>query len=315
MTNDWFIQVMGEVQGPLNSAQIKQLARIGQIVSDTPVRRGERGNWVTADQVQGLFAQHHGTQKATPSLAPPVELPHKNGAPPRPPNAAPMLSQVKAKSNSLPQRKNTIVGEVVYAIDPMFKRYLTPWIIRCTWCLVLLAALLGIGLFFFVDVRVLANAEPDMSEVAHAEFEVDSARQLLQRLEEIHERFAPSEKRRARSAKQEATQPPTEKPQDPIAEAKRQLADAERRLVEAKSKVESKWSAAMKLLPGQVILLGLQLIASTLAVLWLRVILESGIVLFNIVTKLGSIDDRLAAMNNQPMIAAAAVAERPTAEY
>ena len=52
----------------------------------------------------------------------------------------------------------------------------------------------------------------------------------------------------------------------------------------------------MTRMPAQALLYAIQLIGCVIAILWVRVILEIGVVLFNIVTKLGSIDSHLAGM-------------------
>ena len=308
MANDWYAQIMGETQGPLTSAQVKQLARIGQIATDTLLKRGENGTWVSADQVQGLFAPSARTNGHTPP-APPVQPPphDRNGGSPKLPVAKESMPFVKPKVASTRRRKQGgLFAGIVYAIDPMFERYLTPWIIRCTWGLVLLAAVLAMGFFVFVDGLVLANAQPDRSAVALAEMDVNEARALVHEIEEMRERWkrqaSPSGRDYSRSEpydSSESNSRPEVSKVDALDEAKTRLAIAEKRLADAIANAPTKWQAAMELAPGQALLLALQSIACILAVLWLRVLLESGIVLFNIVTKLGSIDDRLAVMNRR----------------
>jgi hypothetical protein len=53
--SDWYYMVMGEVYGPVDRQQLKQLARRGEVTQDTAVREGETGQWQTADHVEGLL--------------------------------------------------------------------------------------------------------------------------------------------------------------------------------------------------------------------------------------------------------------------
>lgn len=46
---------MGEVSGPLSSAELRQQAQQGRIGHDALVRKGEDGDWVLIDRIKGLF--------------------------------------------------------------------------------------------------------------------------------------------------------------------------------------------------------------------------------------------------------------------
>lgn len=50
----WFFQVMGEVVGPLKSAQLLDKIRAGEIVAETQIRKDD-SQWVPAGEVGGLF--------------------------------------------------------------------------------------------------------------------------------------------------------------------------------------------------------------------------------------------------------------------
>lgn len=52
----WFVLHNGKAQGPLDSPQLKALAVQGEIDTETQVAQNERGPWVAARHVKGLFA-------------------------------------------------------------------------------------------------------------------------------------------------------------------------------------------------------------------------------------------------------------------
>lgn len=54
MAAEWFYQLMGSQLGPVSGAELLALAQRGTITHDTLVRKGANGNWVSAQQVQGL---------------------------------------------------------------------------------------------------------------------------------------------------------------------------------------------------------------------------------------------------------------------
>lgn len=143
MKNEWYFQLMGEEKGPVTAAQLRALAANGTITRNTHVRRGEGGKWVIADQVQGLF-NGAATQSAPPQPPPPPQLP-----PQPPPQQSPLMASLSNSTGQLAAQVTTAASsgfgrKLVYWFDPMFKRYLTPWIVRVSWGLVLLAALFGV---------------------------------------------------------------------------------------------------------------------------------------------------------------------------
>jgi GYF domain 2 len=73
MPKQWFFEVMGELVGPLTSAELIQRAQKGEVLPDTRVRIGTDGKWQLAARVKGLFPR-----KPAP---PPPETP---AAPPQP---------------------------------------------------------------------------------------------------------------------------------------------------------------------------------------------------------------------------------------
>ncbi|MCA9119318.1 MAG: DUF4339 domain-containing protein [Planctomycetaceae bacterium] len=78
--SEWYYQIMGETFGPMTAEQFKSLAADGTIDRDTLIRRGEAGNWATADRVRGLFdpvTSDPGTKKVTPKIVTPPERPEQ----------------------------------------------------------------------------------------------------------------------------------------------------------------------------------------------------------------------------------------------
>lgn len=54
MSHEWYASVMGSEVGPMNSIQLREMAKAGQIGPGDFVRRGPTGNWVDVAEVQGL---------------------------------------------------------------------------------------------------------------------------------------------------------------------------------------------------------------------------------------------------------------------
>lgn len=55
MAARWYVQVMGEAQGPFTGAQLRVKAQRGEISPDSLLRRGEDSDWVSAFRVKRLF--------------------------------------------------------------------------------------------------------------------------------------------------------------------------------------------------------------------------------------------------------------------
>jgi len=51
----WFVRVKDGQRGPFSAAQIRSFAAAGKITPATPLRRGDRSNWIPAGGIQGLF--------------------------------------------------------------------------------------------------------------------------------------------------------------------------------------------------------------------------------------------------------------------
>lgn len=52
----WYCRIDGKEIGPLSSGRVKQMARQGKLLREDDVRLGSTGDWVSADDVAGLFA-------------------------------------------------------------------------------------------------------------------------------------------------------------------------------------------------------------------------------------------------------------------
>lgn len=57
MSHQYYVSVMGQVQGPIYFAQLAAMARDGQLRSDTMITTGGDAAWFPARQVPGLFSE------------------------------------------------------------------------------------------------------------------------------------------------------------------------------------------------------------------------------------------------------------------
>jgi hypothetical protein len=55
MATEWYCKIMGEEWGPMSSQELLAVAQRGRLTRDDTVRRGNRGTWVRAELVGGLF--------------------------------------------------------------------------------------------------------------------------------------------------------------------------------------------------------------------------------------------------------------------
>jgi hypothetical protein len=53
----FYIQVMGQEQGPIEYGQLTMMAKSGQLKADSPVRSAQSDVYFTAKQVPGLFSE------------------------------------------------------------------------------------------------------------------------------------------------------------------------------------------------------------------------------------------------------------------
>ncbi len=55
MGEDWYFRVNEQIRGPVSSTALRELATSGRLGRGDHVRRGNAGDWVTADRCRGLF--------------------------------------------------------------------------------------------------------------------------------------------------------------------------------------------------------------------------------------------------------------------
>jgi hypothetical protein len=56
MAGEWYYKFMGDIVGPKSTNELRKCASNGEIQFDTWVRKGENGEWVTAEKIKGLFS-------------------------------------------------------------------------------------------------------------------------------------------------------------------------------------------------------------------------------------------------------------------
>lgn len=71
MAIQWFYRIGNEVFGPVSPNEIREKAAIGEILPNTPIRKGPDGRWVRAEKVRGLFQRND-------SLSAPAVPPEKS---------------------------------------------------------------------------------------------------------------------------------------------------------------------------------------------------------------------------------------------
>src|SRR5687768_6197606 len=82
MASQWYVQVMGEVLGPLSDDGLREMVAKRQLTPDDMVGKGSSANWVPAARVRGLFsqspvattAQIHAISSSSPSDAEAVRV-------------------------------------------------------------------------------------------------------------------------------------------------------------------------------------------------------------------------------------------------
>ncbi len=84
MAKQWFHRASeGQASGPVDSAELRRLAKAGIVRPDTLVRRGDSARWVRAEQVRGLFQPSTPAPSSTPATLP-LPTPVPQGDPTKP---------------------------------------------------------------------------------------------------------------------------------------------------------------------------------------------------------------------------------------
>lgn len=118
--NQWYYVKNNERCGPVEPAQLKQLADAGEIQRDCLVWRVGMANWVEAEQVQGLFPQP--VQPGTPSITEPQDIaarpasPARQSQPQQPPVATPTPMSEPLEEDETPLEEE--IGEMIQP-EPM----------------------------------------------------------------------------------------------------------------------------------------------------------------------------------------------------
>lgn len=86
MSAKWFVEIRGKTLGPIDSAQLKQMALNRTIDENTKIRRQGEGGWMLASMVTGLFAMPTPERKQAASNLPsgPPALPSVPQVPTQP---------------------------------------------------------------------------------------------------------------------------------------------------------------------------------------------------------------------------------------
>jgi hypothetical protein len=75
MTDQWYCRISDEESGPISAPELKVMAAKGLLSPQDMVRRGEKGTWVTAARVKGLFSQGEAPAARTPAGPSPQSKP------------------------------------------------------------------------------------------------------------------------------------------------------------------------------------------------------------------------------------------------
>lgn len=120
MASRWYVDQDGEQLGPLKTAELRQLAAQGDVQSQTPVRRGEQGDWVPAGKIAGLIPKS--SQAAPPQAeAVPVGQPVPTARPVAKPVAT-ARPVAKPVASAAPAPAPAPTGPAIKAASPPTRR-------------------------------------------------------------------------------------------------------------------------------------------------------------------------------------------------
>ena len=115
MARELFCEVMGQVLGPLDSADLRRMAKAGEITSTDKIRQGENGKWVEAAKVKGLFDGASALQSR--DAAPAREPPTRPAPRPRPSAPPPVVALQPDPAEKHATKPPPLTPEVVHATD------------------------------------------------------------------------------------------------------------------------------------------------------------------------------------------------------
>lgn len=102
MAVDWYYQeTTGETRGPFDANQLLRMVVTGTITPDVLIRKREDGDWIAAEQIQGLITQ---STSFTPS--PTVATPAVETTSEEPPSAATPPPGLESAPQPLPESKD-----------------------------------------------------------------------------------------------------------------------------------------------------------------------------------------------------------------
>ena len=151
MSERWQVKSRENVLGPYTMEQLRKLADAGRLKRNTPVRADGHTMWLLAETVAGLFeagdlASVSGENRLHPDesafLLSESASSSRHDDPVRQPIVPPVVQVAR------PKRTPRLLAEEPRSwwdlFDWRFERYLTPWIIRGTWMLILWLAFCGL---------------------------------------------------------------------------------------------------------------------------------------------------------------------------
>ena len=81
MAQEWFCEVKGQFVGPLESADLRRMAKSGELSPANKIRQGDHGQWTEARRVKGLFDEQPAQAKR---VVPQPAVAHEKQPPPIP---------------------------------------------------------------------------------------------------------------------------------------------------------------------------------------------------------------------------------------
>ncbi len=150
MAREFYCEVMGQVFGPLEPADLRRMAKAGEIAPRDKIRRGENGQWVEAAKVKGLFDERSSAPPDNVAAEPPI-LP-----PPPPPRRPPAPPPVVAFQTAPPPAAQAVTNAVPLQAVP----YTTPTAVQVNVNTSKAAHSLGIGSVILGTLSILTICVP-----------------------------------------------------------------------------------------------------------------------------------------------------------
>lgn len=147
MADDWYCTVQGEEFGPLSAEQLRSLASSQRLTQQDRVRRGADGEWFSAAQVRGLFANVPATPSSQAIATRPPQVPQV---------ANPRLSRVHSVAECISAEERR--GRLGVVLVNGFLLFVFAIFVLASFGIILLFALVGWGIshsFSELNVRKL----------------------------------------------------------------------------------------------------------------------------------------------------------------